>query len=150
MSELLDRLKVKYPHYKIISEPDPACGCKGAGERWVKPSAFWPEGRHTLCLCICLSGDGRAEYVQVFGKAAKKVANELRADSQAAEELTVAKPCMHYGIPCEAGTEGNCVCRKRFFASPPSTHLAVEAAIAASKDPSHKWDSQSDAGVRHG
>lgn len=31
----------------------------------------------------------------------------------------MGKPCMHYGIPCEAGTEGNCVCRKRFFASSP-------------------------------
>jgi hypothetical protein len=28
------------------------------------------------------------------------------------------KPCMFYGIPCEAGTEGDCVCRKRFFSSP--------------------------------
>jgi hypothetical protein len=27
----------------------------------------------------------------------------------------MANPCMHYGIPCEVGTEGNCVCRKRFF-----------------------------------
>ena len=27
MSELLDRLKAKYPLYKVISEPDPECGC---------------------------------------------------------------------------------------------------------------------------
>ena len=30
----------------------------------------------------------------------------------------MANPCMFYGIPCEAGTEGDCVCRKRFFSSP--------------------------------
>lgn len=89
MSELLDSLKAKYPHYKILSEPDPACGCKGKGERWVKPSAFWPDGRYTPCLCICLSGDGRADCVQAFGKAAKKVYDEFKADTQADTE---AKP----------------------------------------------------------
>lgn len=30
----------------------------------------------------------------------------------------MANPCMFYGIPCDAGTEGNCVCRKRFFDAP--------------------------------
>ena len=30
-------------------------------------------------------------------------------------------PCVHYGIPCDAGTAGNCVCRNRFFASPVQT-----------------------------
>ena len=80
MSELLDKLKAKYPKYKILSEPDPACGCNGAGERRVKPSEFWPDGRDTPCLCICLSGDGRAECTQAFGKAAKKVADELKAE----------------------------------------------------------------------
>jgi hypothetical protein len=24
-------------------------------------------------------------------------------------------PCTFYGRPCEVGTEGNCVCRKKFF-----------------------------------
>lgn len=85
MSELLDRLKAKYPHYKILSEPDPECGCKGTGERRVKPSEFWPDGRDTPCLCICLSGEGRADCVQAFGKAAKKVADELKAESSASD-----------------------------------------------------------------
>lgn len=76
MSDLLDKLKVKYPTYKILSEPDPECGCRGAGERRVKPSEFWPDGRATPCLCICLSGDHRAECVSLFGKAAKKVHDE--------------------------------------------------------------------------
>src|SRR6266702_712335 len=31
------------------------------------------------------------------------------------------KPCTHYGIPCDAGTEGNCVCRKRFYTGKPMT-----------------------------
>ena len=80
MTELFDRLKAKYPLYKVISEPDPECGCKGTGERHVKPSEHWPNGRDAPCLCICLSGDRRAECVQVFGKAAKKVADELKAE----------------------------------------------------------------------
>jgi hypothetical protein len=85
MSELLNRLKAKYPHYKIISEPDPECGCKGAGERRVKPSEFWPEGRDTPCLCICLSGQSRAPCVKAFGEAAKKVAAEFRASMNSGE-----------------------------------------------------------------
>jgi hypothetical protein len=80
VTELLDRLKAKYPLYKVISEPDPECGCKGTGERHVKPSEFWPNGRDAPCLCICLSGNHRAECVQVFGKAANKVADELKAE----------------------------------------------------------------------
>lgn len=97
MSELLDGLKAKYPHYKIISEPDPACGCKGAGERRVKPSEFWPDGRDTPCLCIFLSGEGRAECVQIFGKAAKKVAEELKADSQSDAKVDV-KPAVPHTV----------------------------------------------------
>lgn len=89
VSELLDRLKAKYPHYKVISEPDKACGCKGVGERHIKPSELFPNGRDAPCLCICLSGDGRADCVQAFGKAAKKVYDEFKADSQSETE---AKP----------------------------------------------------------
>lgn len=37
----------------------------------------------------------------------------------------MGKPCMHYGIPCEVGTEGDCVCRKRFYASPPTPRPMV-------------------------
>lgn len=83
MSELLDKLRAKHPHHKIISEPDPACGCKGTGERRVKPCDSWPAGRDTPCLCICLSGDGRAECVQAFGNAAKKVYAEFKGDDSA-------------------------------------------------------------------
>jgi hypothetical protein len=91
MSELLDGLKAKYPNYKIISEPDPECGCKGSGERWVKPSEFWPDGRHTPCLCICLSGHGRAECVKVFGKAAKKAYDEFKAEQSQSDTATEPK-----------------------------------------------------------
>ena len=82
MSELLDRLKAKYPRYKVISEPDPECGCKGTGEKHVRPSEFWPNGRDAPCLCICLSGDGRAAVTRAFGNAAKKVADEFKAELQ--------------------------------------------------------------------
>lgn len=76
MSPLVERLKAKYPHYKIISEPDPACTCKGAGERKMKPSRLWPEGHEFPCMCVCLSGDHRADCVKLVGEAAKRVARE--------------------------------------------------------------------------
>jgi hypothetical protein len=76
MSRLLDQLKAKYPKHKILSEPDTDCGCKGAGERRIKPSKLFPEGRDVCCLCICLSGDRRAEVTKAFGQAAKRVYEE--------------------------------------------------------------------------
>lgn len=78
MSELLDKLKAKYSHYKVISEPDLECGCKGSGERHIKPSELRPGGRDTPCLCICLSGNERAACVRAFGIAAAKVASEFK------------------------------------------------------------------------
>ena len=78
MSELLDRLKAKYPHYKVISEPDPECNCKGAGERKLKPSKTWPNGHEFPCLCVCLSDDvPRAHLVREFGAAAKRIKESL-------------------------------------------------------------------------
>jgi hypothetical protein len=38
----------------------------------------------------------------------------------------VNKPCTFYGIPCEAGSEGNCICRRRFFRSEPLKHGQLE------------------------
>jgi hypothetical protein len=78
MSELLDRLKTKYPHYKVITEPDTSCGCKGAGERKIKPSRLWPNGHEMPCLCVCLSDDvPRAELVREFGNAARRIKETL-------------------------------------------------------------------------
>lgn len=52
----------------------------------------------------------------------------------------MANPCMHYGIPCEAGTEGNCVCRKRFFAAPsPELRQAAEEALKRKAPPDEEW-----------
>jgi hypothetical protein len=31
------------------------------------------------------------------------------------EPVDKPQPCTFYGVPCEVGTEGNCVCRRRFF-----------------------------------
>ena len=72
-SDLVAKLRVKYPHYKIISEPDANCTCKGAGERKAPPSRLWPDGHEFPCLCVCLSGDLRAECVKLVGQAAKRV-----------------------------------------------------------------------------
>jgi len=87
MSETLERLRAKYPHYKVISEPDPACNCGGKGERHIKPSGLFPAGRDAPCLCICLSGDGRADVTKAFGNAAKKVYDEFKAASQSDGEV---------------------------------------------------------------
>lgn len=75
MSELLDTIRAKYPNYKVISEPDPECTCKGAGERTVKPSRLWPNGHSFPCLCVCLSGGARADCVKAVGQAARRLSD---------------------------------------------------------------------------
>lgn len=73
MSPLVQALRVKFPHYKIVSEPDPECTCKGSGERTLKPSSAWPNGHKFPCMCVCLSGDHRAECVKLVGQAARRI-----------------------------------------------------------------------------
>jgi hypothetical protein len=73
---------------------------------------------------------------QELGECDCVLAREIKSTPQRGPIM--GNPCMHYGIPCEVGTEGNCVCRQRFYATPP-THTVVESAISASKDPSAKW-----------
>lgn len=58
------------------------------------------------------------------------------------------KPCMFYGIPCEAGTEGDCVCRKRFFSSPRS--LAQVARETEEAQLASQSDRDSSGGGEHG
>lgn len=71
MSEILDKLKAKYPHWdNIVSEPAADCGCKGTGERHTKFGLSVP------CLCVCLSemkGCNRADAVREVGNAARRV-----------------------------------------------------------------------------
>jgi hypothetical protein len=55
------------------------------------------------------------------------------------------KPCMHYGVPCEVGTEGDCVCRKRFFSSPRPL-----AQVVRETEEAQLLASQSDAWEDHG
>lgn len=74
--DLLSRLQAKYPKHKVISEPDPDCICKGTGERKIKPTRLWPNGRESPCLCICLSGAGRAAAVRIVANAARKIKQE--------------------------------------------------------------------------
>lgn len=72
-ADLVALLQAKYPNYKVVSEPDPACTCKGIGERTLKPSNLWPNGHSFPCMCVCLSGDFRAECVQAVGEAARRL-----------------------------------------------------------------------------
>lgn len=39
----------------------------------------------------------------------------------------MANHCMHYGIPCDSGTDGNCVCRQRFFAPSPTHEVGCDS-----------------------
>ena len=45
----------------------------------------------------------------------------------------MANPCMLYGIPCEAGTEFDCRCRKTFFASSKTSGTATSVNTAQDK-----------------
>jgi len=77
MNNIVERLKAKYPRYKVINTPDPQCMCKGTDEKKLPPSRLFPNGHEMPCLCVCLSGEGRAEVVKVFGNAARNLKREL-------------------------------------------------------------------------
>ena len=73
MSDLLERLKVKYPTHKILSEPLPDCSCKGTGERQTK------ERGKRLCFCPCVTGtdEVRRDAVKAFYGAMKKIREDI-------------------------------------------------------------------------
>jgi hypothetical protein len=69
---LLESLKTKYPGWKVISEPDPECKCKGTGQHPTRADT-------TPCLCVCLGTDpvySRVELCRAVGAAAKKALEE--------------------------------------------------------------------------
>lgn len=77
MSDTLSALQAKYPAWKIVSPPDPQCGCRGDGEITTK------SGRTQPCLCVCLSdiaGWSRADMVREVGNAARRVARREQTD----------------------------------------------------------------------
>ena len=82
MSKLLDELKLKFPRFKVISEPDVNCSCKGSGERRTQNGHEFP------CLCVCLSeiaGYSRADTVRDVGNAAKRIMKPAPGEQEQAK-----------------------------------------------------------------
>ena len=67
----LDALRAKFPGFKIISQPSPACNCKD-GVRRTRT------GREVLCICVCLSAPepGEEDYRPAVGMVLSDVARE--------------------------------------------------------------------------
>jgi len=62
-----DAIQARFPTFKVINNPDPACVCSRRGTPGIS------EKHNVPCLCVCLGGDDRAEFAKEVGRAAVKV-----------------------------------------------------------------------------